>query len=209
VNLIMEEAIRVMRDAGATIIRIADPALDAEELIDANSVDVYEFKDLFERYLASVPGAPVGSLADIIASGTCHESSLEFLIASENLAEGVTHPEYKRRLGRNQDVRRRLSSIFDGNGLDAIVYPLQKRLVVPLAEPDQVDRNGVLAAVSGFPAITVPVGFSQPTSAAPIGVPVGMDILGRPWSEANLIRLAYSYEQASLHRRPPMSTPQL
>ena len=44
--------------------------------------------------------------------------------------------------------------------------------------------------MTGFPAITVPAGFSAPTKTAPFGVPVGMDILGKPWSEAKLLSLA-------------------
>jgi amidase len=63
--------------------------------------------------------------------------------------------------------------------------------------------------VTGFPAITVPAGFSTPTETAPIGVPVGMDILGRPFSEAKLLSIAYAFEQATQFRRPPQSTPPL
>jgi Asp-tRNA(Asn)/Glu-tRNA(Gln) amidotransferase A subunit family amidase len=91
--------------------------------------------------------------------------------------------------------------------LDALVYPLQKRLVVPLTDLNQADRNGILASVTGFPAITVPAGFSPPTATAPLGVPVGMDILGKPWSEGRLIELAYSFEQEVHVRKPPSSAP--
>jgi amidase len=98
---------------------------------------------------------------------------------------------------------------MDDNHLDAVVYPLQKRLVVPVTELNQADRNGILASVTGFPAITVPAGFSAPTKTAPLGVPVGMDILGRPWSEAKLLSLAYSFEQATHFRRSPESAPPL
>jgi Asp-tRNA(Asn)/Glu-tRNA(Gln) amidotransferase A subunit family amidase len=90
--------------------------------------------------------------------------------------------------------------------LDAFVYPHQKRLVVPVGEP-QVERNGVLGSVTGFPAITLPGGFSHPTKAAPEGVPIGLEILGRPWSEGALISIAYAFEQLTLFRKPPYSTP--
>jgi Asp-tRNA(Asn)/Glu-tRNA(Gln) amidotransferase A subunit family amidase len=84
--------------------------------------------------------------------------------------------------------------------LDAILYPHQKRLVVPIGE-SQVERNGFLASITGFPAIDVPAGFSEG------GVPIGVELLGKPFSEATLIKLAYSYEQASHNRRPPASAP--
>ena len=92
--------------------------------------------------------------------------------------------------------------------LDAILYPHQKRLVVPIGE-DQVERNGVLSNSTGFPAITIQGGFSEPTEAAPIGVPVGIELLGPAWSEPTLIRLGYAFEQGTHIRRPPPSTPQL
>jgi Asp-tRNA(Asn)/Glu-tRNA(Gln) amidotransferase A subunit family amidase len=57
--------------------------------------------------------------------------------------------------------------------------------------------------------ITVPGGFSHPTDDAPLGVPIGVELLGRPFCEANLIRLAYAFEQGTLFRRCPASTPAL
>ena len=67
----------------------------------------------------------------------------------------------------------------------------------------QPGSNCVLSATSGLPAIVVPGGYT------PDGLPVGVEMLGRPFAEADLIRLAYSYEQGTHHRRPPASTPAL
>ena len=99
-------------------------------------------------------------------------------------------------------------TIMAQNKLDAILYPHQRRLVVPIGE-DQVDRNGVLSNSTGFPAIAFPGGFSSPTSSAPIGVPVGIELLGPDWSEPVLIKLAYAFEQVAKIRKPPASTPSL
>ena len=90
-------------------------------------------------------------------------------------------------------------TVMAANRLDAILYPHQKRLVVPIGE-EQVERNGVLSNSTGFPALTFPGGFSPPTATAPIGVPVGLELLGPEWSEPALFKLAYAFEQAS--RRP-------
>jgi Asp-tRNA(Asn)/Glu-tRNA(Gln) amidotransferase A subunit family amidase len=97
-------------------------------------------------------------------------------------------------------------NVMAANKLDAILYPHQKRLVVPIGE-EQVERNGVLSNSTGFPAITFPGGFSTPTPEAPIGVPIGIELLGAEWSEPVLIRLAFAYEQLVKARRPPLSTP--
>jgi amidase len=92
----------------------------------------------------------------------------------------MEEPDYRVRLLRNARTRDRLISSFAAHRLDAVVYPLQQRLVVPIGESNQADRNGILAAVTGFPAITLPAGFSPSTATAPLGVPIGMDLLGRP-----------------------------
>ena len=84
--------------------------------------------------------------------------------------------------------------------------PPLKRLVVHVGET-QVERNGALGAVTGFPSIVVPGGFSSSTQAATLGVPVGIEFLGRPWSEKLLIEIGYGYEQATKYRRPPSTTP--
>ena len=66
--------------------------------------------------------------------------------------------------------------------LDAILYPHQRRLVVPI-DDEQIERNGVLSNSTGFPAISFPGGFSTPTGSAPLGVPIGLELLGPEWSE--------------------------
>jgi amidase len=107
------------------------------------------------------------------------------------------------------EVRIEVADLMAKNQLDALVYPHQKCLVLPIGATFQKDRNGVIAALAGFPAIEVPAGFSTPTVDAPIGVPVGMEFLGRPWAEPELIRLAFGFEQATHLRKPPISTPAL
>jgi Asp-tRNA(Asn)/Glu-tRNA(Gln) amidotransferase A subunit family amidase len=99
-------------------------------------------------------------------------------------------------------------TVMAENKLDAILYPHQKRLVVPIGQ-EQADRNGVLSNSTGFPAITFPGGFSKPATASPMGVPVGIELLGPEWSEPTLIKLAYAFERFAKIRKPPASTPPL
>ncbi len=210
VNHVIAAAMAALKSAGADLIEIEAPALDAGRLIADNDVQIYEFKAMLNGYLAGIPGAPAKSLAEVIASGRFHRPSLEkFLVSAEGFADGRQQPEYGERLQRNQRTRALLMSILADHQLDALIYPLQKRLVVPLGETQQADRNGILAAVTGFPAITVPAGFSPPTATAPLGVPVGMDFLGKPWSEGRLIELAHGFERAAPVRRPPHCAPAL
>jgi amidase len=93
------------------------------------------------------------------------------------------------------------------NRVDALAYPHQQILPVPIGDTSQAKRNGALASLASCPAITVPAGFSTPTASAPLGVPVGIEFMGRPWDEPKLISLAYGFEQAARARKMPLLTP--
>jgi amidase len=86
-----------------------------------------------------------------------------------------------------------------------VVYPSWNnppRLIGELNTPAG-NSNPRISPPTGFPAITVPMGFVRGT------MPAGLQMLGRPCSEPPLIRIAFAYEQATQHRRPPASTPPL
>jgi hypothetical protein len=85
---------------------------------------------------------------------------------------------------------------MDDGHLDALVYPVVRR-IAPIIGGNQLGSNEALSPQTGFPAMNVPAGFT------PGGFPVGMELLGRPFAEATLIAIAYSFEQATRHRRPP------
>ena len=87
--------------------------------------------------------------------------------------------------------------------LDALVYPHQRCPVVKVGKP-QIGRNGVLGSVTGFPSCVVPAGFTSPTDTAPIGVPVGIEFLGREWSEPTLFEIAYGFEQNTKFHKAPI-----
>ena len=204
VTRVTNEALAVMRQLGAELVEL-DADIDADELISEVSVSGYELDAHLSAYLRA-SGTSVASLSDVLASGK-YEPMLEGLY-ERALRRSVDDPEYEKRLVARWALRDQVMKLMADHRLDAIVYPHQKRLVVPLGE-DQVDRNGVLGAITGFPAITVPGGFSPKTASAPLGVPVGVEFLGRPFTEPILIRLASAFEHETQHRRAPVSTPPL
>jgi Asp-tRNA(Asn)/Glu-tRNA(Gln) amidotransferase A subunit family amidase len=207
VNVVTETAIKKMTEAGATMIRINIPNLDV--LTRDIQVSQYETKIAFNNYLARLgPRAPVKTLDEFIARGEFHSSLKAELETDRRVVDGLNDPEYKNRLLRRNALRQAVMTAIAENKLDAILYPHQRRLVVPIGE-DQVDRNGVLSNSTGFPAIAFPGGFSTPTNSSPLGVPVGIELLGPEWSEPVLVKLAYAFEQAAKTRRPPASTPPL
>jgi amidase len=207
VNRVLEQAIATMAAEGATVIRVAIPNFEA--LTRNLSLMTLEFQPTFNRYLASLgPAAPVKTLDEFMARAEFHPSLRGILESSHNVSDGPSRPEYQQMLGRRNDLRQAVMTVIAANKLDAILYPHQRRLVVPLGD-EQVDRNGVLSNSTGFPALTFPGGFSAPTAAAPIGVPVGLELLGPEWSEPTLLKLAYAFEQQARVRKPPRSTPPL
>ncbi len=106
-------------------------------------------------------------------------------------------------------LRLALLVVMAERGLDAILYPLQRVLVAAVGASEQPERNGALSHGTGMPAVTFPAGFSAPTASAPLGVPIGAELLGRDFSEGLLLSLAHAYGQACAPRRPPSSVPPL
>jgi Asp-tRNA(Asn)/Glu-tRNA(Gln) amidotransferase A subunit family amidase len=207
VNAVVRNAIERMTAAGAVMVPIRIPNFAA--LTDDTQLTQFEFKAAFNAYLAKLgPSAPVRTLEEFIASGQFHDSIRGVLAGYQRADDGLDSAEYQRRLLRRDALRSAVMNVMAENRLEAILYPHQKRLVVPIGE-EQVERNGVLSNSTGFPAITFPGGFSAPTPDAPIGVPIGLELLGAEWSEPVLIRLAFAYEQLAKIRRPPPSTPPL
>ena len=211
VNKVMEKAIEALKEQGAEIVRLEDPVLDTGTLTAKFRLNEPEFKAALNHYLQQQGShVPVHSLAEIIASGQYHKPTLEkFFTAAESYEDGPNSADYKDRRMRMDEVKIEVSDLMARNRLDALVYPHQKCLVLPIGATFQKDRNGIVAALAGFPAIEVPAGFSTPTADAPIGVPVGMELLGRAWAEPELIKLAFGFEQATHLRKPPVSTPAL
>ncbi len=207
VNRLVDAAVAKMTTLGATVVRVSIPDLD--QLTRGLSLMSFEFRTAFDAYLASLgPAAPVTSLAELVARGGFHESMRSGLEGDLKFADGPGSPAYQRMWARRQALRQAVMTVLAEHKLDAILYPHQKRLVVPIGE-DQAERNGVLSNSTGFPALTFPGGFSPPTASAPIGVPVGLELLGPEWSEPTLFKLAFAFEQATRYRKSPASTPPL
>jgi Asp-tRNA(Asn)/Glu-tRNA(Gln) amidotransferase A subunit family amidase len=205
VNTVVRRATERMSEAGATLVPIRIPNFAA--LTEDTQLTRFEFKAAFDAYLAKLgPNGPVKTLGEFIATGKFHDSIRRALIGYQRTDDGLKSLEYKERLLRRDALRLAVMRVMAENEFDALLYPHQKRLVVPIGE-EQIERNGVVSNSTGFPAITFPAGFSPPTEDAPIGVPVGVELLGAEWSEPVLIRLAFAYEQLAKSRKPPLSTP--
>lgn len=208
VNAVMEQVVGVMQAQGATVLRLRIAGL--HELTARVSTDRWEARAAFDRYVAEL-GAdqPVTSFRQLVATRTAPPEIQQAMEAELAIEDGLAQPEYLQRMANRDRLRVLLAARMAESGLDALLYPLQRILVVPTGHTDQAERNGVLSHGTGFPAVTFPGGFSRPAATAPLGVPVGAELLGMDFSEAKLLAYAHAFEQAAKVRQPPLSTPPL
>lgn len=207
VNRVMESVISTMEAQGTTIVRFSLPAYDTLQSIVVTST--WEAHTAMDQYFASLgPDAPVHTFDQLVASKTATPEPQAALEEELAIVDGLNNAEYEEHFVNREKLRGAVSAKMAELDIEAILYPLQKVLVSLVGVP-QPERNGTLSNGTGFPAVCFPGGFSTPTSAAPIGVPVGAELLGREFSEARLLTLAYAYEQAAKVRTPPRSTPSL
>lgn len=201
VNQVMAEAMKVMEAEGARFVEL-DVELDSGQLVSETSVHLYDLKRDLGSYLEGLGDkTPYHSVEALLESGLYDPGIEENLKTAAGLS--TDSDDYRQRLEMRRRLQGQVMVLMAQHGLDLIVFPHQKRLVVPVGG-SQVDRNGVLGAVTGFPSVVVPAGFSEPTDTAPIGVPVGMELFARPWCEPVLIEAAYGFERAMGVRKPPV-----
>lgn len=205
VNEAMAGIISKLRAAGATVVSITESIYNATALSAALDVQTSEYREGLDAYLASphLTGDRPATFGEVYASGRFLVIPSQYGYVGTALASSTSNTSYFRAQRGIQNLTNALRATFSGNRLDAVIYPEQKNLVVRVGSPSQSGRNGILAALTGSPVLTVPVGFSPPTADAPVGVPVGMEILGLPWTEDRLLNVAQHVSEVAPVRRMP------
>ena len=199
VRAVIERAAEDMERLGATVVELDE--FDPSELTQDASVIGQEFPFHLNAYLEATPAAHVRSLADFVSAGLYH-GILEGGLARSLDVEELDTEDYRASLAKRDENRAAVTALLDERELDALMYPTIRRTARPIGQP-QPGSNCALSATSGLPALTVPAGFADDD------MPVGVELLGRAWSEPRLLELAYAYEQGTRHRRAPDFTPSL
>ena len=201
---LMQQAIAALKAQGATVVEV-EVARPAGALGDAEyQVLLYEFKAGLNQYLAGA-GAPVKTLADVIAFNTQHAAQAMPFFQQETLelaqkTDGLASAKYRTALARSQGgARKILNNVLQTNRLDAIVgITTGPAGCIDLVNGDYssgLDFSSA-AAMAGYPHLTVPMGQAY-------GLPVGLSLVGPAWAEGPLLGLGYAYEQATKLRRAP------
>jgi amidase len=203
VDAAMERAVATMTTAGAIVIDVKIEGYrswDAAEML----VMLYEFKNGINAYLKAA-GAKPGSLADLIAWNQDHRDTVmpwfgqelfEMAQAKGSLKDAAyLEARAKARKLAGEDG---LLATLDANRVDVLMVPSDGPawLTDLLLGDHYVGGGAGMAAVAGTPSITVPMGESH-------GLPLGLALMGPAYSEAQLIGLAYAFEQASHARTTP------
>jgi amidase len=204
VDTLMMRTIAYLGANGAEVIEIEFPETANYE--DASfEVMLYEFKDGLNRYFAGhVNEASVTSIKELIEFNK--KDPVELRYFDQNLLEqadgkgDLSTAEYEKALAVMTKATREdgIDKVMKTYSLDAIMAPTGS----PAWKTDLVlgdhyiGGNSSLAAISGYPAITVPMGFIDE-------LPVGVTFYGKAWEEGLLIEIAYSYEQGTKHRKAP------
>ncbi len=212
-------AIEQMRALGATII---DPVDFPDSTVSAlgstyTTISDTEFKANLNDFLGAIADiTPVDTLQKVITFSESPEivnsafpvfpGVLSRLRAAE--ARGpLTDPVYLSALDTATVIKNSILGVMDANQLDALVYPTSRctaSLLPGSVDPNYICRSGPGASnyanVGNFADVSVPVGFAQD------GLPINVSFFGRAYSEPSLLKFAYSYEQATLFRRPPTTS---
>jgi amidase len=210
VDALMESALDALRRAGAVLVDPADVNLAPNAGALEFTVLLYELKADLNAYLARLgPGAPVKSLADVIAFNDAHKDQEMPYFGQDTFlkaqAKGsLATQEYLDavkdllKAGRDEGI----DKTMDAKKLDALVAPTGgPAWVTDLINGDNgAGQTSSAAAIARYPSISVPAGTV-------FGLPVGISFFGRAWSEPTLIKLAYSFEQLTKVRKPPQFLP--
>ena len=207
---LVEAAIADLKKLGAEIVDPAD--IETANELEKSEFDVllYEFKTDLNGYLAGLgAGTRMRTLQDLMDFNE-QSRDREMPYFGQEISEmaqkkgPLTEKAYRQALARDLRLSRKegIDKTMEKHRLDAFVAPTSAPAsLIDLVNGDYGSGgSSTVPAVAGYPHITVPSGHD-------FGLPVGVSFFGRAWSEPTLIRIAYAYEQATRHRRPPRFLP--
>jgi amidase len=202
VDSLMNEAVRFLKSKGAEVVVVDLDSSDYEEA--SMEVMLFEFKDGLNKYLAGLANPPVRNLSELIEYNKKDSVELKYfdqkIFKMAEKKGDLNSREYKKALDKMLNASRKngIDKLMNEKKLDAIMAPTgSPAWKTDLILGDHfVGGSSSPAAIAGYPAITVPMGFIE-------NLPVGVTFFGKAWTEGKLISIAYSYEQGTKDRRAP------
>jgi hypothetical protein len=199
VGRVVRASLDTAKAGGAVLVDVPMPNLT--ELLRATSVIDAEFKFDLADYLSAAANPPVRSLGEILERGLYHQA-LDATFRRRNSIASRDTESYRTSFARREEARKAILAVMEAERVTALVYPTIRRKAALIGE-SQGGANCQLSPTTGLPALSVPAGFTAD------GLPVGIEFVGRPFTEADLLKLGAAFERATRARRPPASTPPL
>lgn len=195
---VMSNVLSSLAAAGVELVNITESVYDSSTISAQLDVQTSEYRELLDAYLSNpeLEGDHAKTFNELYTSGKFLVIPSQYGYVNTAFVSSTGNASYIAKQRGIANLTTTLRATFASNNLDAVIYPEQKNLVVKIGSPSQSGRNGILAALTGSPVVVVPAGFSPPTADAPVGVPVGMEILGRPFNEAKLLNIARHVSEA-------------
>lgn len=210
VKTVVDKAIHDLKALGADVVEPVTIPDIVDRLNKAYNANLFETEPAIDAYLAKHSNAPVRTLREILATGKLVPSRVKAL--KDSMGKSPDDAGYAQVQRVVESTRLMVLTLMADRNLDALVYPTFDHQPVlippdvmtrPAIDDDRLGNNRLLSPAVGFPAMTVPAGFTTD------GLPVGIEFMARPFAEAMLFRLGYAYEQGTRHRRSPATTPAL
>lgn len=200
---ITERALAELKAAGAILVDPVGIPEDVKALLDTPALGPAELRDGLNGYFASLgPYSPIKSLPDLIKDGGIIFNKFASYTKALSAPPRGTDAAYQRDQAKRATLRASLEKLLATQKLDGLVYLHNIYAAQYINEPQGYTKVK-LSSVSGLPAIVVPAGFTS------LRQPVGIEFLTRAFSEADLLALAYDYEQATRYRTMPYTAPAL
>lgn len=209
VQAVATAAYRDMERLGARVIDLEIPGL--RDLV-GSALAPGETEAAIDAYLAELPDSPIATFAELANSDVVTPTRRAGL--RSQLGRTTDDQVYLAAQQTRRELRQALLSAMAEHDLDAITYAVfdHEPYVIPadiLTNPDAVSgiptgSNRSLGPATGFPTLAVPAGFTAGTD-----LPVGINLMGRPYTEELLYQLGYAYEQGTRHRTAPDYAPSI
>lgn len=204
IQRIFARALAELTEAGAEIV---DPFAIAEfEELSQTIPFCPRFRYDMEQYLRSLPNPPLTDVTTVLETGEIADETRGRMMFYAEQPQGIAPGDWETPCPtwpdtplRNQLLENTLAAMETAR-VDAIIFPTWSNPPARIdlgVEEYAGDNSQLLAPDAGLPAVTIPMGFWQDR------LPLGLQLVGRPYAEGLLIELAYAYEQATGHRRPP------